>query len=239
MGRLFLTGDTHNYLEINRLSFKNFPLGYELTKDDIIIILGDFGFPWDGQKADNYWLDWLEDKPFSIAFVDGNHVNFSLLYQYPEEQWKGGKTHILRPHIHHLCRGEIFTFNNQTFFTFGGARSVDKARRKEGVSWWPQEIPNREEMEHGILTLEKYNFNVDFILTHCAPNTIVDLLYPYEKQRDDISNYLEKNIWQDVNFKKWFCGHYHIDRSYNNQKFNIIYKDVLEIMPDGRWEIVA
>ena len=239
MGRLFLTGDIHNYLDIKRLSFKNFPLGRELNKNDIIIILGDFGFPWDGKSADNYWLDWIEDKPFSLAFVDGNHVNFNLLYQYPEEQWMGGRTHILRPHIHHLCRGEVFTFNNQTFFTFGGARSIDKARRKEGTSWWPQEMPTAAEMSYGADKLYEYKYKIDFILTHCAPNYIVDILYPYENQHDDITNYFEKIVRQDVKFDKWFCGHYHVDRSYDDQKYNILYEDILEIMSDGRWELVG
>ena len=239
MRRIFLTGDTHNDLEINRISFKNFPLGKELTKDDLIIVLGDFGFPWLGDNCDNYWLDWIEDRPFSLAFIDGNHVNFPLHYEYPEEHWMGGKTNVLRPHIHHLSRGEIFTFNNQTFFCFGGARSIDKAYRKEGKSWWPQEIPNAKEMANGADKLYECNYKVDFILTHCAPNYVTDILFPYENQHDDVTNYLEKVVRQNTDFKKWFIGHYHIDRSYDDQKYNILYHDILEIMPDGRWELVG
>ena len=31
-------------------------------------------------------------------------------------------------------------------FTFGGADSIDKQFRKEGESWWTQEIPTEEEI---------------------------------------------------------------------------------------------
>ena len=236
--RLFLTGDTHNNLEINRLSRKRFPLGRKLTKNDLLIVLGDYGIPWDGQKSDEYWLNWCEALPFSLAFIDGNHINFNLLYQYPVEEWNGGKTHILRPHIHHLMRGELFTFNNQTFFTFGGARSTDRYRRKENVSWWPQEIASREEMQHGADTLTANDFKVDSILTHCAPNYIVNKLYNFALEYDDMTNYLEKCVRQDTQFKKWFCGHYHENRYFENDKYNVIYTNIVELMPDGKIVVV-
>lgn len=232
MGRLFITGDTHNDLEINRISRKNFPMGKDLNKNDLLLVAGDFGFPWDGSKSDEYWLDWMEDLPFSVAFCDGNHVNFSLLYQYHLNKWCGGMTHILRPHIHHLMRGEIFHLCGHSFFVFGGARSVDKIYRKEGKSWWPEEIASYQEMENGINNLEKNNFNVDYILTHCAPNRIVDILFPYENQHDTMSSYLE-HVCIRTTFDKFFCGHYHINRNYNNQKYNIIYNDIIELCPNG------
>ena len=66
MSRIIITGDTHGSVEMNRLSFKNFPESHNLTKNDYVIITGDFGAIWDGSKTDNYWLDFLEDKPFTI-----------------------------------------------------------------------------------------------------------------------------------------------------------------------------
>ena len=86
INKLLFTGDTHNNLEINRLSRDRFPLGRTFDKDTLLIVAGDFGFPWDGSKSDEWWLNWIEDLPFSVAFCDGNHVNFPLLYQYPEEE---------------------------------------------------------------------------------------------------------------------------------------------------------
>lgn len=47
----------------------------------------------------------------------------------------------------HLMRGQVYDIGGKTFFTFGGGLSADRADRKEGRSWWPQEAPSGEEME--------------------------------------------------------------------------------------------
>ena len=38
-------------------------------------------------------MDWLDCKFFTTLFVDGNHENFDRLYEYPVEEWHGGKVH--------------------------------------------------------------------------------------------------------------------------------------------------
>ena len=43
---IFITGDTHGEIDIAKLNSKNFPQGNDLTKNDYVIILGDFGFIW-------------------------------------------------------------------------------------------------------------------------------------------------------------------------------------------------
>ena len=81
--RLFITGDLHGQLEVKRLNSKNWPLGRSLTKEDILIIAGDFGLTFFGDETENFWLDWLEKKPWTTLFIDGNHDNFPLLRSYP------------------------------------------------------------------------------------------------------------------------------------------------------------
>ena len=71
-----------------------------------------------------------------------------------------------------LERGEIFNINNQTFFCFGAARSVDKIYRKEGISWWSEEQASREEYENGVNNLEKYNILYNDIIELFSDNTI-------------------------------------------------------------------
>ena len=70
---IYATGDTHTEW-MPRLSNKGFPEGKDLTKDDYVVILGDFGI-WDGSKGEQKRLDWLEERPFTTLFVDGNHEN--------------------------------------------------------------------------------------------------------------------------------------------------------------------
>ena len=57
--------------------------------------------------------------------MDGKHENFTRLYNYPVEEWYGGKVHKIRDSVLHLMRGEIFNIDNKNFFTFGGAKSHD------------------------------------------------------------------------------------------------------------------
>lgn len=49
---VFITGDTHCPIDIKKLNFKNFPQGKNLTKDDYVIICGDFGGVWNGKRSD-------------------------------------------------------------------------------------------------------------------------------------------------------------------------------------------
>ena len=80
---IYFVGDIHADIGIYKLNTKNFSEQKEMTKDDYIIICGDFGCVWDGSKNDKYWINWLNSKKFTTVFVDGNHENFDLLYQYP------------------------------------------------------------------------------------------------------------------------------------------------------------
>ncbi|MFR6682955.1 MAG: metallophosphoesterase [Dorea formicigenerans] len=84
---IYITGDCHRNFE--RFNTRNFPEQKEMTKDDYVIICGDFGGVWnkDGEsKMETSVLDWLDGKAFTTLFVDGNHENFDRLYAYPVEK---------------------------------------------------------------------------------------------------------------------------------------------------------
>ena len=42
-------------------------------------------------------------------------------------------------HIRHLKRGRCYNIQGKNILTIGGADSVDKFRRTEGLSWWKEE----------------------------------------------------------------------------------------------------
>lgn len=88
---IYATGDLHG----NSLRFQPqyFPEQAEMTKDDYMIVCGDSGCVWNGDKSDDPQLNRLEALPFTVLFVDGNHENFDALNEYPVEQWHGGKVH--------------------------------------------------------------------------------------------------------------------------------------------------
>ena len=89
---IYITGDCHGNFE--RFNKSIFPEQEEMTKDDFVIICGDFGGVWhkDAERdQETMILDCLECKPFTTLFVCGNHENFDRLYSYPVEEWNGGK----------------------------------------------------------------------------------------------------------------------------------------------------
>jgi len=228
---IYLTGDTHIPIDIEKLNEKNFIEQKKLTKKDYVIILGDFGGTWDKSQQRLQWLEWLKQKNFTTLFVDGNHENFDLLNSYPIDEWNGGKVHFINDSIIHLMRGQIFTIDNKKFFTFGGADSIDKARRLPRISWWPEELPNKQEYDEGLDNLEKYNWTVDYIVSHaCSRKTFDKLsncsinLKPYYTPINDYFDLLEEK----VNFKHWYFGHYHDDREID-EKHTVLYDKIIQI----------
>lgn len=249
---IFITGDCHSNFE--RFNTENFPEQKEMTKDDYVIICGDFGGVWDkgiSGKAETWWLNWLENKPFTTLFVDGNHENFDRLYSYPVEKWNGGKVHKIRPSVIHLMRGQVYLIDEKKIFTFGGAKSHDisggilepedpkyKLKKKQldkgwepyrinHVSWWAEEMPSRAEMEEGRRNLAEHDNDVDFIVTHCCSSGTQACLGGGMFTPDDLTNYFQV-LRETVQFKKWFFGHYHDNKNVNAEEI-LLYEQIIRI----------
>lgn len=228
MSRIFITGDTHGEVDISKLNAKKFPQGKNLTRDDYVIICGDFGGIWDGSNTDKYVLNWYNKKPWTTLFVDGNHENFSLLKQYPVTEWNGGRVHKISDNIYHLMRGQVFVLNGKKFFTFGGASSIDRQFREEYVSWWREELPNQFECRKAMETLEANNYSVDYVITHCLPMDIVKLFFGEYACQDTATKFLQE-VYETVDYKKWFCGHYHIDLEIIDLRIQMLYQNIIEL----------
>lgn len=222
---ILITGDTHGYF---RKIYKNTNIE-QLDKNDYVIVTGDFGYMFNTSLSCNMEKKLLENVDTNILFVDGNHENFDMLNGYKVEQWHGGKIHRLSDNIIHLMRGQVFEIDNKKIFTFGGAESIDKVWRIPGISWWEAEMPNEEEMNEGLENLKKYDMNVDYIVTHALPTSQLHLCAAelgFDMLGDKLTDYLE-TIEQQVNFKRWFCGHYHTD-SVLDDKHTVLYNDIIE-----------
>ena len=57
---IYITGDTHG--ELDRFKGKELR---RLGKNDVLFVLGDFGFLWDGGKEERKRLDWLAKRPYT------------------------------------------------------------------------------------------------------------------------------------------------------------------------------
>lgn len=230
---IYITGDIHGDIDIHKLSNKALRKASEesnITEGDYLIICGDFGLVWSSRnspcfKSEQYWINWLCQKPYTILFVDGNHENHDMLDAMTVSEWNGGKVHFISDNIIHLMRGQVFEIEGKSIFTMGGADSADKQHRIEGKSWWRRELPDQWEYDEAVRNLKMHNNNVDFIISHCAPYTIHSRIC-LSDQHNDLIDFFE-NIDQTVNYKRWYNGHYHCDMSID--RHFIVYDRIMPI----------
>lgn len=252
---VYLTGDTH--ADFRRFSTSRFQDQREMTKNDIVIILGDFGGIWDDTEEERYWLDWLNEKSFTTCYVDGNHECFDRYYsdEFPVVDFHGGKAHQIRDSVYHLMRGYIFDFEGKSFFAMGGASSHDvwdgildeadfpskeafentyymwsrqgRVFRVNHVSWWKEEIPSEKELNFGVESLKANNFKVDYVITHCLPQEIASMVG--FRDSDRLTLYFTKLLQDGLQFDHWYSGHYHRNERVMG-KFDILYDNIIRLL---------
>lgn len=225
---VFVTGDLHGHIDISKFSTRNIPYSDMISKNDYMIICGDFGLVWDNSPRELYWRKWLSEKPWVTLFVQGNHENYPMFDDFETIEYLGGKVKKIADDVYCLLRGEIYTICGKTFFCMGGASSHDKEYRIEGRSWWREELPSDIEYETAMSNLEKYNYSVDFIITHCICDSVMkEINYGYE--HDKLTNFLEHFVKERVNFRFWYFGHYHINKTFK-EKYVCLYNDIIQIL---------
>lgn len=107
----------------------------------IILQLGDFGI-WRGQAGVDYLIeldDALAELDATLFFLDGNHEDHKLLADITARSGKAGQPTPVGPRIFHLPRGMRWSWHGRTWLALGGAASVDRAARTEGVRWFREE----------------------------------------------------------------------------------------------------
>ena len=256
---IYVTGDTHR--EFSRFEEVNEFLVHP-KENDYVIVCGDFGLLWAKDDMLEYDLEWLGSLPFKILWVQGNHENYDMIEEYPIELWHGGKVRqIVRDKIILLERGQVFEIEGKRFFTFGGAschdiqggildpndpdfsekrKRADRAwlpYRIKGISWWEQELPTEAEMEEGLRNLEKLDFKVDYVITHCCATNYQIRLERYLGniygrgrglyEQDRLTDYFER-LEGKLDYKRWFCGHYHVNMELD-EKHTVLHRDIVRL----------
>lgn len=225
---IYLTGDTHG--DFRRFNSSNFPEGKELSKNDYVVIMGDYGGIWstnENSSSELYWIDWLNNKPWTTLFIDGNHENFYRLNNLPSEIMFDGIVGKVASSIFHLRRAEVYNIDGNKIFCFGGARSIDKLNRAEHISWWRQEEPSHREMEKAF-ELKDYNF--DYVFTHECCSSVFNVLadkYFTIKSTYGLHKFLEL-LNKKARFKKWYFGHYHIEETFLN-KYHCLFEGIIKL----------
>lgn len=218
---VYITGDMHG--DPARLSD---PALRRLRRGDVLLVCGDFGFIWDGSAAERKRLARLQKQKYTIAFLDGRHENFDLLKTYPVSQWNGGAAQIIHEKLVHLMRGEVYTIEGKTYFTFGGGESEDREFRQPGKGWWPEEMPTEEEMRQGLAQLAAHGNQVDYILTH-VPSRLASTQLNPGSVMDGVSLFLGQ-VEETVHCRRWFFGSVHRDKAISPQR-RAIFQDVVPV----------
>ena len=226
---ILVTGDTHG--EQARMKYYMDQCGAaDWTEDDYLIVCGDFGYLFADDLSEHAFLDDLAGQRWQILFVDGNHENFPAIFRCPEEKWHGGRVHRIRQNIRHLMRGQVFEIEGKTFFTMGGAYSIDRALRKEGFDWWEQwELPTQAEYAEAGRNLAAHDHRVDYILSHTCPQELIYLMSKSPNVHDaELTAFLSK-VSRETEFSHWYFGHWHEERAFG-ERFTLLWYETRRIL---------
>lgn len=182
----------------------------------IIIQLGDFGFRLQDGMPGAAWMHQLSQaltrRGMELWWIDGNHEFWpdirSLLSSVTVPSDSG--TYFM-PAVKYLPRGTRWTWHGKIWLAVGGAVSVDRLLRREGVSWFPDEEITETEADRIIR-----DGPADILLSHDVPDCwfpshlppLTEAWRPMLPLARAHSRRLER-IALDCEVERVFHGHYH------------------------------
>jgi len=226
----YITGDTHRDFRMTAALCDT----VNSTKDDVLILLGDAGINYYGGEKDRALKRQLAELPITLFCIHGNHEQRPETLGYNETVWNGGAVYWEPeyPGLLFAKDGEIYTINGKRHIVIGGAYSVDKpARLAEGWGWWTDEQPSPEIRERIEARLDMEGWRVDVVLTHTCP-------LKYEPREMFIGGVNQAGVdkstekWLDaiedkLHYDRWYCGHYHTDKTIDRLRF--MFNDFMEL----------
>ncbi len=253
--RLIVTGDFHAGATDQFERFDNLiELYNDFTKDDYVLILGDFSVPWfhyeknsnDNNMIDMYIIDIINKYPWTTLFIPGNHENYDNIKNFEECKLPfcddTNNVKRISESIYMLEDG-YYEFGEFGVFCFGGALSVDKHHRIEGVSWWKDEIPTVEHTNKMFnLFINKWcERKIQFMFTHTAPNKLIKYIVnnnymttPICPVSNALNVFFENMLYhEDIfneNFLHWYCGHFHCNKRFEKEKRTCLFKKTVRII---------
>lgn len=218
---IYYTGDIHG----SPANIVNFCQKNELGKNNTIVILGDVGANYFCDKRDNYIKEALSKLLPTIFCIHGNHeARPEIISSYIAKEWNGGSVWYEEkyPNLLFAKDGDIYEIESIKHLVIGGAYSVDKFYRlSRGYNWWKDEQPSEEIKRYVESQIEAKTF--DIVLSHTCPFKYepVEMFLPGIDQNSvDTSTEKWLDIIEDaIDYKAWFCGHWHINKRINKIHF--------------------
>lgn len=219
---IYLTGDIHG----NPTQVELFCSKMQLTEKDTIVMLGDVGLNYYGGKRDRLPKRFLSSLPVTFLCIHGNHENRPQnIPDYKPTLWNSGRVLVDEEHPNILFAedGEIYNLDGKKALAIGGAYSVDKFYRlQRGFGWWADEQPSEltKRKVEGVVSECK---GIDIILSHTCPKKYIptEMFLPMIDQ-STVDNSTEEwldTIEEAVDYKAWYCGHWHTDKRIDKMHF--------------------
>ena len=122
------------------------------------------------------------------------------------------------PNILFATDGSIYEFNKKRCMVIGGAYSVDKYYRlQNGLKWFADEQPDETTKEYVRHVLDFNNKDIDVFLTHTCPYKYIPTeAFLQGVDQSTVDNSTERwldSIEESTQYKRWYCGHYHINKA--------------------------
>ena len=220
----YITGDVHR--DFKRI--EEFTKKYYTSLNDYLIILGDVGLNYYEDESDIKLKEKVSRLPINLLCVKGNHEESpENIKSYEIKKMFSGDVYIEKeyPNLIFLKDGEIYNINNNKVLVIGGAYSIrhDVPKfLKIGFKYFDSEQPS-DEVKNKILTLIEKDNNIDIILSHTCPYKYqpVEAFYitvDQDKIDKTTERFLDK-IEEKINYKKWYCGHFHINKTIDKMIF--------------------
>ena len=211
---IYFTGDMHG--EYKRFKDKKIK---QLKKDDVLVICGDFGFVWSGDKKEQKILQKIGKRTHITLFVPGANVNFDLIAQYEDCTLFGGKVKHIQGNLYAAVTGQIYQTGSGKMVCFGGGMEYDE---------WMDMEPKEGQMPDILLlnqVLEEMKKqHIDYIASYRAPESIDGIMCRGAiKNGDYYAAFLER-VERQVDFGSWYFGRYHRDRRIS-PKFCAVYRE--------------
>ena len=143
---------------------------------------------------------------------------------YKPKLWNGGRVLVSDdyPNILFAEDGEVYDLEGHKALAIGGAYSVDKFYRLErGFGWWADEQPSEQTKRKVEDVVAKGG--IDIILSHTCPYKYrpTEMFIPGLDQStvDESTELWLDRIEEAVDYKEWYCGHWHTDKHIDKMHF--------------------
>lgn len=219
---IYITGDKHaDFDEVFDFANKE-----KTTKKDILIVLGDAGINYFTDDRSKPLKENLKELLLTLFCIHGNHEERpENIPRYNEKNFHNGIVYYEEdyPNVLFAKDGEIYDFNNKKCLVIGGAYSIDKYFRLQyGYEWYKSEQPSEETKEKVLKLINKIK-KVDVVLTHTCPYKYIPremFMSGVDQSKVDNSTeeFLDK-VEETLQYKKWYCGHYHTDKKIDKIRF--------------------